>query len=524
MAAADGATGASIVSSEAPAGREQLLRVSHVSKTFAGTRVLDDMSFEIRSGEVLSVVGHNGSGKSTLVKILAGVHTPDEGSSVWTANDDELHFIHQDLGLVNTLSAVENLGLGERLGWRGLTPLSSRADRARARKALARFGTHIDVTVPLARVSPAERAVVAIARALDGWRHPKQVLVLDEPTAALHGEEVSTLFRAVRHLAESGAGILFISHRLDEVMDISDRVLVLRDGNVVADVQRGQFDHDQLVELIAGGKLANESAYASSAREQIRLRVDGLTGPRVQRLNLVLHEGEVLGISGTIGSGREHVAGMLFGATPSDGGRLTVGGVTRAAASMSPRAAIGLRMAYSPADRSGKGAVMAMTSRENLTLVDLRPMRRAFGRHDIRSERKEVSAWIDNLGVRPPQTELPLRFFSGGNQQKVCLAKWLRIKPKVLLLDEPTQGVDIGAKSSIYRLIRETAAGGAGVIVCSSEAKELALICDRVLVMRDGVMVADIPKASLTEARLVRESQKLINSTTDIAVGEPDYA
>jgi ABC-type sugar transport system ATPase subunit len=483
-----------------------LLEVDRVSKTFGTTTVLSDVSFELRVGEVLAVLGHNGSGKSTLVKILAGVHEADAGGEIRVADGEDLHFIHQDLGLVNTLSAIENLNVVSDVGWRGLMPLAARAERRRAREAIARFGGNFDVTVPLSAVSPAERAIVAIARALGGWEHAERVLVLDEPTAALHGNEVQTLLSAVKRLAAEGAAVIFISHRLDEVMGLADRVLVLRDGHVAANVRRGEFDHDGLVRLIAGRDLSAQASQRSHRRHERALGVRGLTGPRVRGLDFDLHEGEILGVSGNIGSGRERVAGMLFGAAEATGGELEVAGTTLAARDLSPATAIRLGIGFLPADRAAAGAVMTMTSRENLTLPRLEPFRRHLRRQDHRLERRETARWLDKLDVKPPELERTLQLFSGGNQQKIVLAKWLRLEPRVLLLDEPTQGVDVGAKASIYEFIISAAATGAAVLVSSSEAKELAMLCDRAIVMRDGEAVAEVPRPLLTESRLIRES------------------
>ena len=382
-------------------------------------------------------------------------------------------------------------------------PAPVRAEAKRAEELVAGFGAAIDVRAPVEKLSAAERTIVAIARALDGWEHPRNVLVLDEPTASLHGDEVDKLFAAVRRVAERGAGVIFISHRLDEVIEIADRVVCLRDGRLIADVPRGGYDHDDLVELIAGAAPA-AAAEAAPSREQGEpvLRARGMRAPTIADLDLALHKGEILGVSGVLGSGREEVAATLFGAGQGTVAELEVDGV--AVGQLDPRRAIAAGVAYVPGDRHREGAVMKMTVRENMTLPRLRPLRRFGGRLDQREERREVDRWIDRVAVRPAEPERALELFSGGNQQKVVLAKWLRNEPKALLMDEPTQGVDVGAKAAIFELIANAAAAGAGVLVCSSDAKELALICDRVLVMRDGRVVAEMARSQLSEAGLVR--------------------
>jgi ABC-type sugar transport system ATPase subunit len=485
--------------------RQALLQIRGLSKTFPGLKALDDVSLEVGSGEIVALVGQNGSGKSTLVKVLAGVHEPDPGATIELGAEGQagLHFIHQDLGLVGQLSAIENFDLGRSLGRSALMPAPVRAEARRARELIAGFGAEVDVHAPVERLSAAERTIVAIARALDGWESPQNVLVLDEPTASLHGEEVDKLFTAVRRVAERGAGVIFISHRLDEVIELADRVVCLRDGRLIADVPRGGYDHDDLVELIAGAALAAaEDAGAPRELGEPILRARGLRAPTIAAMDVELHAGEILGVSGVLGSGREEVAATLFGAGGGTVEEIEVDG--RPVGRLDPRRAIAAGVAYVPGDRHREGAVMKMTVRENMTLPRLRSLVRFGGRLDEREERREVERWIDRVAVRPAEPERALELFSGGNQQKVVLAKWLRNEPKALLMDEPTQGVDVGAKAGIFELIANAAAAGSGVLVCSSDAKELALICDRVLVMRDGRVVAEMARSQLSEAGLVR--------------------
>ena len=491
-----------------------LLRVRGMSKTFPGLKALDDVSLDVRSGEVVAVLGHNGSGKSTLVKILAGVHAADPGSVVevrdatgrmetGAAARDDVHIIHQDLGLADILSTVENLGLGHTTRGRALAPLRGTAERRHAEQLIARFGVHFDVTLPVGKLSPAQRTIVAIVRAMDGWDRPDKVLVLDEPTTALHSDEVQILFDAVRRIAASGAGIVFISHRLDEVLDISDRTVVLRDGRIVAQEVTGRLDHDTLVTLIAGRELADLTVSAGDGPGEPVLTATAVTGPDLRDLSLVLRAGEVVGVAGLLGSGRDQLNPLLFGARYRSGGRVEVGGAELVAGDIV--AAIGAGMAYVSADRHRSGAVMDMNVRENLTLPSLRPLRRGLGRLDRRAERAETDSWMAKVELRPAAPDQPMRLFSGGNQQKVVLAKWLRLRPRVLLLDEPTQGVDVGAKAAIYELVLAARQAGAGVLVCSSDTKELVTLCDRVLVLRDGRVVSDVPRHELSEARLIRD-------------------
>jgi ribose transport system ATP-binding protein len=329
------------------------------------------------------------------------------------------------------------------------------------------------------------------------------VLVLDEPTAALHGDEVGLLFEAVRRVAALGAGVVFISHRLDEVLDLPHRVVVLRDGRKVADVPTDSVSQGDLVRMIVGRELA-ETERTPAAHGDVALEVTGLQGPTVHNVDLTVRSGEIVGVTGILGSGREHLAGLVFGARPRAAGEVRVAG--RTVSGGDPRAAVAAGVGFVPADRRASGGVMTMSARENLTLPLLAPLRRRLGWLDGSAERREALRWADELELRPPDPDRPLGLFSGGNQQKVVLAKWLRIKPTVLLLDEPTQGVDVGAKAAVYELIDGIAAQGAAVMVTSSDTKELAYLCDRVIVLRDGDIAAQVTHDTLTDERLVIES------------------
>jgi ABC-type sugar transport system ATPase subunit len=492
-----------------------LLRVARLSKTFPGLKALDDVSLEVSAGEVLSVVGQNGSGKSTLVKTLAGLHHPDPGVIIEVrdghgdllsghAAHEELRFIHQDLGLVPSLSTIENLDIGREVGRRGLLPNRARRERRSAETAIARFGGTFDVRRPVKELSAAERTIVAIARAMDDWTRPDSVLVLDEPTAALPADEVDRLFEAVRRVAGQGAGVVFISHRLDEIIDISDRVVALRDGRVVADVPVQEVDHQRLVTLIAGREVPDVEMDHARMPSTAALTAQGVAGGTVHGIDLTLSAGEIVGVTGLLGSGREDLPGLLFGALRRTAGRVTVDGTPVDAGD--PGAAIRHGLAFVPADRRGCGAVMGMSVRENLTLPRLRPLRRASGRLDRKRENEESAHWIETVGLQPPLPERELELFSGGNQQKLVLAKWLRTAPRVLLLDEPTQGIDVGAKAAIYELIASAAADGAAVLVASSDTKELTMLCDRVLVLRSGRVATQVASGELSEARLISES------------------
>ena len=504
------------VTSGSSANGQVLLDVRSVSQTFPGLKALDDVSLQVRSGQITAVVGHNGSGKSTLVKVLAGIYTSDSGSDpgvvhqhgetrASTGDRAEVHFIHQNPGLVDTLSAVENFGLGERHGWGGLRAVRRRAERHDVEEALRRFGARYDVTRPLRERSAPERAVLSIARAMHGWSHDRNVLVLDEPTEALHSSEVQVLFDAVRTVQARGAGIIFISHRIDEVLDLADRVVVLRDGRKVADVESGDLLRSDLVGFIAGtdlptGERPARAVTGTRSEQTPRLRVRGLSGGAIKGMDLAVRAGEIVGVSGLLGSGREHLTGLIFGAVDGTGS-IDVDGeaVTRRGARPSIRAGI----AFVPGDRVRFGIVPAMSVVENVTLPRISHSRRLTGAIDRRREQAHVATLARQHDVRPGRVDLPISQLSGGNQQKAVLAKWLRTEPKVLLLDEPTQGVDIGAKATIYDAVRRAAGAGTAVLVSSSDTEELAALCDRVLVLRDGEIADELRGDRVTEQSIL---------------------
>lgn len=489
---------------------QTILSVQDITKDFPGLRALDQVSMQVRSGEILALLGQNGSGKSTLVKILAGLYAPDSGSVTTHRSGgdahDVLHFIHQDLGLIDTLSTVENLAIGRHRNGHLLRPLHHRVEQDHARQLVHRFGAHFDVCSPLSRLTPAQRTIVAIARAMDGWTDPRSVLVLDEPTAALHGEEVGVLFTAVRQAARAGAAIIFISHRLDEVVELAHRVIVLRDGRLVADAATSGLSVDSLAALIIGRDLTVRQADSGQVRSRAGspvLAVRGLASEAVQPLDLDIWAGEIVGISGNLGSGREDVAGLIFGSVARSAGTITV--ADKCFRRSSPLRSIKAGMALVPANRHTHGAVMAHDVVENLTLPDLKSVSHGGIHLRRRVEFAEAARWAEQVGVVPNLPRRPLRLFSGGNQQKVVIARWLRIKPTVLLVEEPTQGVDVGSSESIRELVVDASRNGAAVLVASSDNADLIRMCTRVLVFRDGMCTAELSGESLTDHRLTEE-------------------
>jgi ribose transport system ATP-binding protein len=485
------------------------LRIEHLSKTFAGQIALNDVSIDVAAGEVHALVGQNGSGKSTLIKILAGYHQPDPGGEAWVndqpltlgdgsaAHDAGIRFVHQDLGLVGVLNAIDNLAItagyqtafGGRIRWR--------VEAARTREALATLGlADLDVKAPVQSLHPSQRTAIAIARALVGWEDGASLLILDEPTATLPGAEVRRLFDVIHRLRERGVSILYVSHHLDEVFELADRVSVLRDGVRKATVPVKDLDHHGLVELMVGRRIeVVASTDSTEVGSNAALSVRGLRGRTVHGLDFDVMPGEIVGLAGITGSGREHVLGLIAGQTPRDDGEITLEG--KPIANYMPRKAIATGVAFVPAERALRGTISPMNVRENLTITDIRRHVRGM-RLSRKSEVDETNVWVERLSVKTASIEAPIGSLSGGNQQKVMFGKALRLSPRMLLLDEPTQGVDIGAKDQIHSLVERSAAEGVATLVASTDTDELVRLCNRVIVLVDGRAVATLAGDQIT--------------------------
>ncbi|HEX3930513.1 MAG TPA: sugar ABC transporter ATP-binding protein [Nocardioides sp.] len=496
-----------------------VLQIVGLAKSFAAVRALVDFDLGIAAGEVHAVLGENGSGKSTLIKLLSGFHQPDAGrveldgarldlGSTTGAYDMGCRFVHQDLGLIGSLSIVDNLGLSTGFPTR-LATVRDRDARRQAGEDLRKVGLDLDPRMLVDRLSPAQRTGVAVARAMrEDPAAPEKVLVLDEPTATLPAHEVDHLLRMVKRAANNGVAVLYVSHRLDEVFRIADNVTVLRDGVKLTTTPVEGLDRRELVNLMIGAESelpeARVGPSAAAAGPPV-LKVTGLSSGPLEDVAFAAASGEIVGIAGITGSGRDLLLGAVFGKRARDSGTVEIGGVD--IPSRRPDRAIANGVAYLPADRLQDSGVMTMTARENITLADLKPFQRA-GSLSRRRERKEAGRLFRELSVRPRDAvEQTLETFSGGNQQKVLFGKWLRLRPSVFLLDEPTQGVDVGARASLHQLLVSAAAEGMAVVISSSDVDELAFVCHRVLIMQegriahelagDGVSVAGISRGTL---------------------------
>ncbi|WP_131770280.1 sugar ABC transporter ATP-binding protein [Candidatus Protofrankia californiensis] len=492
------------------------LAMRGVSKTFFGHAALSSVDIDVAAGEIHALLGENGSGKSTIIKILSGYHRPDPGGEITVAgrtldpgSPDSAYalgcrFVHQDLGLIDSRSIADNLALvaGFPLKWGTVREAELRRN---ARRDLSRIGLDLDPDLLVGELSPAERTGVAVARALrEDESAPVSLLVLDEPTATLPDAEVQQLLSIVRTVAAGGVGVLYVTHRLDEVFQVAATITVLRDGHRVARVPVSSVDRAELISLLVGTEFEDihrVSAELPTEHDQPLLVADAVSSGPIDRISLEVRAGDVVGLAGITGSGRESLLSVLFGAHPRQAGVVRVGEVQLP--SLRPDLAMKAGLAFLPPNRKTQGGFFDLTVRENITVSDLEPFWRRL-RLSRRRENAEVASWIDRLSVRPPSTEAPLSSLSGGNQQKVLFAKWLRRSPKVLLLDEPTQGVDIGAKAELHMEILQAARSGAGVVVSSSDTDELAALCHRVLVLREGRIAAHLAGSAVTAAAISR--------------------
>jgi ribose transport system ATP-binding protein len=499
-----------IVSDEPPR-----LRLRNVSKAFAAQWALLQVDLDLQAGRIHGLVGENGSGKSTLIKILAGLYQPEAGAvgeisgaefrlgSRAAAEQAGIRFVHQDLGLVPSLDAVDNMALGR--GYRGRAWINMRDERRTVYETLASFGLEIDVSRPVATLAPVERSMLAIARALagsSGASHP--VLILDEPTESLPGPSVEPLFRSLRTAARDGAAVLFVSHRLEEILDLADDVTVFRDGRVVARRQSTELAHDELVQLIVGAPL-DEVGESSRRRPkaQFALRLKQVKGRLVDDVSLDVYRGEILGLAGIAGSGRDELLRLAGGAVPMAGGVIESQG--RSFTRLRPREALDAGIVYVPPDRQTESTFQTLTVRENVVMPRLDP-RGPLRWLTVSAERRDALSWIRQTAVSPCEPDRTLGTLSGGNQQKVVVARALRCRPKVLLLDEPTHGVDVGSRAAILELLRRAASEGMAVVLSTVDFETLAAACDRVAVFRNGRLSAHLQGHECTPQVILQRS------------------
>jgi ribose transport system ATP-binding protein len=486
---------------------ERLLSFENITKRFGGTTALRDVSLHLFAGEVLALLGENGAGKSTLIKALAGIHVPDEGRILFkeepyvhaTPRPNEkqrVAFIHQDLGLVEWMTVAENVGLAQGYSKRhGL--INWRQTEKRAVKALAMVGCDFDPTRRVQDLSRTEKSLVAIARAL---AVEADVLVLDEPTASLPADEVERMFMVLRSLRSKGVGMIYVSHRLDEIFRIADRVAVLRDGRLVGAKAVADTTSAELVNMIVGREVKDLYVRAVQRRGKETLRVSNLKTFGAGPASFSAHEGEVLGLVGLRGAGQEAIGRALFGAQESVGAVHLDGKLLDL---LSPQIALSQGIGLVARDRTEESVALSLSVRENMFLNPFAIGRNLMSVLSPRAEAEKARVIGSDVGLRPNDPALAVEALSGGNQQKVVVGRWLATDRKVLIAEDPTAGVDVGAKSEIYRLIARALESGLTVIVVSTDFEEVAHICHRALVFSRGAIVAEISQAELTTQSLI---------------------
>ena len=504
----------------APSFQTPLLSMRGISKRFPGVVALDSVNFDLRAGEVHVLLGENGAGKSTLMKILAGAYAKDEGQILLEGQAVEISgprqalrlgisTIYQELNLVPSLSVAENIFLGsEPCGLFGF--VDSSRQRQQALEILRGLGLAMDARRFVRELSVAEQQMVEVAKALS---LDSRILIMDEPSSALSRKETDQLFETIRRLKRNGVGIVYISHRLEEIFEIGDRVTVLRDGHYIATRPVAEMTTPELIHLMADRKLKEHFPKEVIPAGQELLRVEGLGNGRLRDLSFTLRAGEVLGIAGLMGSGRSELAHALFGVAPIETGQVLVRG--KPVGPLSPAKAISQGIGLLTEDRKNKGLILDLSVAENIVL----PSTDRLSRHgwlDVRSEDSLVHRFIRELHIKTPGSDQTVRFLSGGNQQKVVLSKWLACETDILIFDEPTRGIDVAAKVEIYQVINRLVANGKGVIMISSELPEILGMSDRILVMHEGSMSARFTRAEATQERVL--SAALGRSREDLEV------
>ncbi len=498
-----------------------LLEVTGLSKHFTGTLALDAIDFDLRSGEIHALLGQNGAGKSTLIKILAGVYAPDAGDIRFEgraarpgADPLPISFIHQDLGLVDWMTVAENVAVQTGYPRDRLGLISWREVRRAARTALAEMGSEIDPDVVVSTLAAAERSLVAIGRAL---AVRSDILVLDEPTAALPESDVSHLLDALRRLRSNGIGIIYVTHRLDEVFRIADRVTVLRDGRRVASMPVHETSPADLVEKIVGRSMSDAFVKPAPASERVVLNVDRVVAEAVGPVSFTVAAGETLGLVGLRGAGHHTIGRAIFGQIPISAGHIRLDG--RQVDPSDPADAMQKQIGFVSSRRAEESIAANMSVRENVYINPVATGRSVLQPVWRRDELAESHAVLKRFSIKPPDPERAVATLSGGNQQKVVLARWMEAKVRLLVLEEPTIGVDVGSKAEIYHLLQQSLKEGLAVLLLSSDFEEVERVCHRALVFSRGRVVSEIPGDELTVARLTADASGGVQKSAEIGAG-----
>ncbi|MBA0169021.1 ribose ABC transporter ATP-binding protein RbsA [Pectobacterium sp. CFBP8739] len=487
---------------------QPLLQLQGITKSFPGVKALSGAALNVYPGKVMALVGENGAGKSTMMKVLTGIYRKDAGSIHFLGQEVDFNgpkasqeagigIIHQELNLIPQLTIAENIFLG-----REFTNRFGRIDwnkmYAEADKLLKRLNLRYDSRRMVGELSIGDQQMVEIAKVLS---FESKVIIMDEPTDALTDTETASLFSVIKELQSQGCGIVYISHRLKEIFEICDDITVFRDGQFIGERPVSDLEEDTLIEMMVGRKLEDQYPRSSKEPGEVRLKVQNLSGPGVDSVSFTVRKGEILGIAGLMGAGRTELMKILYGALPRTGGNVTLDG--RDVVTRKPQDGLANGIVYISEDRKRDGLVLGMSVKENMSLTALRYFSHAGGRLKHAEEQLTVADFIRLFNVKTPSMEQPIGLLSGGNQQKVAIARGLMTRPNVLILDEPTRGVDVGAKKEIYQLINQFKEEGLSIILVSSEMPEVLGMSDRIIVMHEGRLSGDFPIEQATQEALM---------------------
>ncbi|MFC0141486.1 ribose ABC transporter ATP-binding protein RbsA [Erwinia mallotivora] len=477
---------------------QPLLQLQDIDKSFPGVKALSGAALAVYPGRVMALVGENGAGKSTMMKVITGIYSRDAGSINWLGNEVSFNgpkasqeagigIIHQELNLIPQLSVAENIFLGREFV-NGLGGIQWKKMYAEADRLLKRLNLRFSSHKLVGELSIGDQQMVEIAKVLS---FESKVIVMDEPTDALTDTETASLFTVIRELKAQGCGIVYISHRMKEIFEICDDVTVFRDGQFIAEREVSTLDEDSLIEMMVGRKLEEQYPRLDKQPGEVRLRVENLAGPGVDKVSFTLRKGEILGVAGLMGAGRTELMKVLYGALPRTDGSVILDG--KPVVIRSPEEGLRNGIVYISEDRKRDGLVLGMSVKENMSLTALDYFSHGGGRLKHAEEQLAVGDFIKLFKVKTPSMNQPIGLLSGGNQQKIAIARGLMTRPKVLILDEPTRGVDVGAKKEIYQLINQFKEEGLSIILVSSEMPEVLGMSDRVLVMHEGSLSGDFP-------------------------------
>jgi ABC-type sugar transport system ATPase subunit len=485
--------------------------MENITKTFPGVVALDDVSIDLKKGEVLGILGENGAGKSTLIKILAGNYIKDSGDIYIDDEEFEIkgtaeamasgiRVIYQELNTLDNLTVTENIFIGEQIVRGPFKRVNWKAMTKKAHELLNTLNVKLDPNAVIGDLSISEKQIVEIAKAIS---KEGKILVMDEPTAALSAEETQSLFKIIKTLKAKGVAIIYISHRLKEIFEITDRVTVLRDGKKVGTLETKETDSNKLVEMMVGRDIKDmypkkEVEIGGTVMEVNNLKADGF-----EDISFKLRKGEILGIFGLLGSGRSSLVKALFGANKIRSGQILING--KEVNIKNPSAARDKRVGLVPLDRKAEGLALIMGVKENITLANIKELGKSF-LIDRKNERKRAGKWVDEVGIRTPSIDQEVNSLSGGNQQKVVLAKWLESGSQIIILNEPTRGIDVGAKIEIYKLMEDLCERGSSIIMISSELPEILSIADRIITMNKGVFTSQYLRNEASEEKLLSKA------------------